>query len=167
MLSWGYGTFMEDGRALSDLMQGVTLEIFGEGRSPGPYYEDGKLICFISLSFYMFVKRHPKKTGELIKASLVLGCIISGVSEKKIKIIKDYGEAAQRIKEAGLDGVEIEAYGHLLDSFWSPATNKRRDKFGGSIENRISFSMKVSVNFFTILFLLFSKNKNLSLSVSL
>ena len=37
---------MEDGRALSDLMQGVTLEIFGEGRSPGPYYEDGKLISF-------------------------------------------------------------------------------------------------------------------------
>ena len=46
MLSWGYGTLMEDGRALSDLMQGVTLEIFGEGRSPGPYYEDGKLISF-------------------------------------------------------------------------------------------------------------------------
>ena len=44
MLSWGYGTLMEDGRGLSDLLQGVTLEIFGEGRSPGPYYEDGKLV---------------------------------------------------------------------------------------------------------------------------
>ena len=30
MLSWGYGTLMEDGKALSDLKQGVTLEIFGE-----------------------------------------------------------------------------------------------------------------------------------------
>jgi len=59
------------------------------------------------------------------------------------RIIKDYGDAAQRMKESGMDGVEIEAYGHLLDSFWSPATNKRRDKFGGSIENRVSFSMKV------------------------
>ena len=46
MLSWGYGTLLEDGRGLSDLMQGVTLEIFGEGRSPGPYYEDGKLVSF-------------------------------------------------------------------------------------------------------------------------
>ena len=46
MLSWGYGTLMEDGRGLSDLLQGVTLEIFGEGRSPGPYYEDGKLVSF-------------------------------------------------------------------------------------------------------------------------
>ena len=59
------------------------------------------------------------------------------------RIIKDYANAAQRMKEAGMDGVEIEAYGHLLDSFWSPATNKRKDKFGGEIENRISFSLKV------------------------
>ena len=46
MLSWGYGTLMNDGRGLSDLKQGVTLEVFGEGTSPGPYYEDGKLISF-------------------------------------------------------------------------------------------------------------------------
>ena len=59
------------------------------------------------------------------------------------RIIKDYGDAAQKMKEAGMDGIEIEAYGHLLDSFWSPATNKRQDEFGGSIENRISFSLKV------------------------
>ena len=59
------------------------------------------------------------------------------------RIIKDYGDAAQRMKEAGMDGVEIEAYGHLLDSFWSPATNKRQDQFGGSLENRISFSLRV------------------------
>ena len=59
------------------------------------------------------------------------------------RIIKDYGEAAQRIKEAGLDGVEIEAYGHLLDSFWSPATNKRNDNYGGDLDKRMYFSMKV------------------------
>ena len=46
MLSWGYGTLMNDGRGLSDLKQGVTLEVFGEGTSPGPYYKDGKLISF-------------------------------------------------------------------------------------------------------------------------
>ena len=59
------------------------------------------------------------------------------------RIVKDYGSAAERMKEAGLDGIEIEAYGHLLDSFWSPATNKRKDEYGGSIENRTKFSMKV------------------------
>ena len=36
MLSWGYNALLEDGRGLSDLKQGVTLEVFGEGTSPGP-----------------------------------------------------------------------------------------------------------------------------------
>ena len=35
---------------------------------------------------------HKKKTGELIKASLVVGCILSGINKDQIKIIKDYGE---------------------------------------------------------------------------
>ena len=59
------------------------------------------------------------------------------------RIIEDYADAAERMKESGMDGVEIEAYGHLLDSFWSPATNKREDSYGGNLENRISFSIKV------------------------
>ena len=59
------------------------------------------------------------------------------------RIIEDYANAAERMRESGMDGVEIEAYGHLLDSFWSPATNKREDSYGGNLENRISFSIKV------------------------
>jgi N-acyl-D-amino-acid deacylase len=41
MLSWGYSSMMEDGRALSDLKQGVTLEVFGEGTSEGPSGKEG------------------------------------------------------------------------------------------------------------------------------
>lgn len=41
MLSWGYTSMMEDGRALSDLKQGVTLEVFGEGTSEGPSGKEG------------------------------------------------------------------------------------------------------------------------------
>jgi len=36
MLSWADGTLLQDGRAMSDVLQGVTLEVFGEGWSPGP-----------------------------------------------------------------------------------------------------------------------------------
>ena len=36
MLSWGYNSLLKDGRSLSDIKQGVTLEVFGEGTSPGP-----------------------------------------------------------------------------------------------------------------------------------
>ncbi|OLP58816.1 N-methylproline demethylase [Xaviernesmea oryzae] len=59
------------------------------------------------------------------------------------RIVADYAAAAQRMQEAGLDGIEIEAYGHLLDAFWSPATNQREDDFGGSLENRTRFSNMV------------------------
>jgi 2,4-dienoyl-CoA reductase-like NADH-dependent reductase (Old Yellow Enzyme family)/thioredoxin reductase len=59
------------------------------------------------------------------------------------RIVADYAAAAQRMQAAGLDGIEFEAYGHLMDGFWSPATNRREDAYGGSLENRIRFSMQV------------------------
>jgi len=59
------------------------------------------------------------------------------------RIIGDYASAAQRMQAAGLDGIEIEAYGHLMDGFWSPATNHRDDDYGGSLENRMRFSNMV------------------------
>ncbi len=59
------------------------------------------------------------------------------------RIAADYGAAAERMRAAGLDGIEIEAYGHLLDSFWSPATNRRDDEHGGSLDNRLRFTWMV------------------------
>ncbi len=59
------------------------------------------------------------------------------------RIIKDYASAAQRMQAAGLDGIEIESFGHFLDSFWSPATNKRTDEWGGSLDNRLRFTFRV------------------------
>ena len=59
------------------------------------------------------------------------------------RIIADYATAAARMQAAGLDGCEIEAYGHLPDLFWSPATNLRDDNWGGSLENRMRFSLRV------------------------
>ena len=59
------------------------------------------------------------------------------------RIIADYAAAAQRMQAAGLDGIEIEAYGHLPDQFWSPATNHRTDEYGGSLDNRLRFTHRV------------------------
>jgi 2,4-dienoyl-CoA reductase-like NADH-dependent reductase (Old Yellow Enzyme family) len=55
------------------------------------------------------------------------------------RIVAAYAEAARRCQAGGMDGVEIEAYGHLLDGFLSPATNLRDDEWGGSPENRLRF----------------------------
>jgi 2,4-dienoyl-CoA reductase-like NADH-dependent reductase (Old Yellow Enzyme family)/thioredoxin reductase len=59
------------------------------------------------------------------------------------RIVKDYGAAAARMEAAGLDGLEFDAYGHLVDQFWSPATNKRDDAYGGSLDNRLRFTFCV------------------------
>ena len=59
------------------------------------------------------------------------------------RIVAAYAAAAERVQAAGLDGIEIEAYGHLLDQFWSPATNRRSDAYGGSLDNRLRFFFRV------------------------
>lgn len=59
------------------------------------------------------------------------------------RIVADYADAAERMQAGGMDGIEFEAYGHLMDQFWSPATNRREDEFGGSLDNRLRFSNMV------------------------
>ncbi|MEE9322339.1 MAG: NADH:flavin oxidoreductase [Granulosicoccus sp.] len=59
------------------------------------------------------------------------------------RIIGDYADAAERMQAAGLDGIELQAYGHLMDQFWSPLTNTLDSPYGGSLENRLRFTMDV------------------------
>jgi 2,4-dienoyl-CoA reductase-like NADH-dependent reductase (Old Yellow Enzyme family) len=59
------------------------------------------------------------------------------------RIVGAYADAAERVQAAGLDGLEFEMYGHLIDQFWSPATNRRTDDYGGSLENRLRFGFEV------------------------
>lgn len=59
------------------------------------------------------------------------------------RIIKDYADAAERMAAAGLDGLEVQAYGHLMDQFWSPLTNTLEEPYGGSLENRLRFTFDV------------------------
>jgi len=59
------------------------------------------------------------------------------------RIIGQYADAAERMQAGGMDGIEIEAYGHLFDQFLSPHTNHRDDEWGGSFANRLRFPMEV------------------------
>ena len=59
------------------------------------------------------------------------------------RIIRKFADAAERMQAGGMDGIEIESYGHLFDQFYSPTTNFREDEFGGSLENRLRFSTRV------------------------
>ncbi|MBJ3763642.1 NADH:flavin oxidoreductase [Maribius pontilimi] len=55
------------------------------------------------------------------------------------RIIRDYADAAERMQAAGLDGIELEAYGHLIEQFTSPLTNAQDGPYGGPLDNRLRF----------------------------
>lgn len=58
--------------------------------------------------------------------------------------IEAFVQSARRCREAGFDGVEVwAAYHSLLDQFWTPFSNQRDDRWGGSLENRTRMSREV------------------------
>ena len=58
--------------------------------------------------------------------------------------IEGFVQAARRCRDAGFDGVEVwAAYHGLVDQFWTPWSNLRTDRWGGSLENRTRFSREI------------------------
>lgn len=63
------------------------------------------------------------------------------------QIVEDFGDCALRAKKAGFDGVEVHAgHGYLLAEFMSTYVNKRTDKYGGCLDNRIRIIKEVYDN---------------------
>jgi 2,4-dienoyl-CoA reductase (NADPH2) len=76
------------------------------------------------------------KIGEVIRRQMTKDDID--------RIVAAYANTAKRIKKAGFDGVEIHGgTGYLLVQFLSPRTNHRTDEYGGSLENRMRFLLRV------------------------
>jgi len=60
------------------------------------------------------------------------------------RIIGDFADAAERMQAGGMDGIELQVYGHLLDQFWSPLTNELSGPYGAdTLENRLRFPLDV------------------------
>jgi 2,4-dienoyl-CoA reductase-like NADH-dependent reductase (Old Yellow Enzyme family)/NADPH-dependent 2,4-dienoyl-CoA reductase/sulfur reductase-like enzyme len=59
------------------------------------------------------------------------------------RILGDYADACERMRAAGLDGVEFECYGHLPDQFLSPLTNDLPEPWGGPLGDRARFATEM------------------------
>ncbi|CUH65354.1 putative N-methylproline demethylase [Thalassovita autumnalis] len=60
------------------------------------------------------------------------------------RIISDFADAAERMQAGGMDGIEVQIYGHLLDQFWSPLTNDLEGPYGGqTLESRMALPLAV------------------------
>lgn len=88
--------------------------------------------------------------GEPLSASAVAPVREGAVTPREMteleieETIAAYGEAARRAVEAGFDGVEIHgANTYLIQQFFSPHSNRRTDKWGGSLEKRMTFPLAV------------------------
>lgn len=84
-----------------------------------------------------------KETDEPLKAPSAIPCgfyreMPQSITEDEIHtVIENFAMAARRVRESGYDGVQIHgAHGYLLSTFLSCHSNKRKDRWGGSIENR-------------------------------
>ncbi len=69
----------------------------------------------------------------------------SAITEDEIwEIVNAFGDAAKRAREAGFDGVQVHgAHAYLLSQFLSPHTNRRDDRWGGKLENRLRLHREI------------------------
>jgi 2,4-dienoyl-CoA reductase-like NADH-dependent reductase (Old Yellow Enzyme family) len=67
------------------------------------------------------------------------------MNEAEIEAVIDgFVQAGRRACRAGFDGVELfAAYNALIDQFWSPLSNRRTDRWGGPLENRVRFAVRI------------------------
>ena len=104
------------------------LQIFHGGRAcPPELVPDGDIVSASAV---------PAEGSEHTPRSLT--------EEEVDDMVTAFGDATRRAIEAGFDGVEIHgANGYLIQQFFSPHSNRREDKWGGSLDNRLKFPLAV------------------------
>lgn len=81
------------------------------------------------------VYENAEALGKGVKATSI---------EEILNLIELFSDAAWRVKQAGFDCVQLHAaHGYLISAFMSPYLNRRNDRFGGSLENRMRFPLDI------------------------
>ncbi len=120
-----------DLKKLSDIFHAYDVRCAVQLWHPGRYeisFGDSEPVSASDIPSPIFMKRKPR-----------------ALTVSEIHRIQDeFADAALRAKKAGFDAVElICSAGYLISQFLSPATNKRTDEYGGSLENRTRFAVEI------------------------
>lgn len=88
---------------------------------------------------------YPESWSSTSKPDPLHGFEARAMTEIEIgQVVQQFGQAAQRAQQAGLDGVELHgANGYLITQFLSSAINDRKDGYGGQLENRARFLLEI------------------------
>ena len=92
----------------------------------------------------------PKIIGQKPVSPSSVRDNLTGIKPRKLQvkeieeIIEDFANAALRVQKSGFDGIQLNAaHGYLINQFLSSRTNRRKDEWGGSLENRMLFLTKI------------------------
>ena len=135
----------ESGRAAEGQLSLAADELIEEHLRLTDAIREGGSKAFVQLNF-----AGSNGIGDAVSASAVsipvkkLTKRPRALTIEEIRQIEEqFAAAALRAVKAGYDGVEIHsAHAYLLNQFYSPMTNKRRDEYGGSLENRLRITLE-------------------------
>ena len=137
MLSWGYNSLLKDGRSLSDLKQGVTLEVFGEGVSPGPKGIPGEkeYISFSKSMDSLIEKGVSTNIASFIGAATIrinaIGYENRLATNKELHEMRASVEKAMKEGALGIGSSLIYAPGDYADTNELIELSKIASKYGG------------------------------------
>jgi len=96
-----------------------------------------------ALSGMLTAEEKAAMTAPFLGPNVTLECKVAG-EDDIAEVIAQFVDGARRAAEAGFDGVEVHAgHGYLVDSFLSPASNTRDDRWGGTVDNRARLLVEV------------------------
>lgn len=117
----------------------IVVQLWHMGRSSHPDFQPGGALPVAPSAIAIRDETHtydgkkPYPTPRALETEEIPG------------IVADYARATRLAREAGFDGVEIHAAnGYLIDQFLRDGTNRRTDRYGGSVENRARFLLEVT-----------------------
>lgn len=147
----GFSFVLRNGRRMAD-MNGIDSDEQIPGyqqMTKAVHDRDGRIVMQLVHGGYMADEANYR--GEEFFAVSIIDSLPD--FRKKARVMDDedietvidaFGQAARRVQESGFDGVQIHAaHGYLITQFLAPRLNLRKDKWGGSLENRMRFLIEI------------------------